>query len=74
MRQFQEHWYKPLYNDWDIVLTCGSMEGCSKVLEMVLENGDPMMAQVPTYDGVLGVVNSSVSFFFFFFLTMYFNS
>lgn len=56
MREFQEHWYKPIYNDWDTVLTCGSMEGCSKVLEMILENGDPMMAQVPTYDGVLGVL------------------
>ncbi|XP_043516488.1 kynurenine/alpha-aminoadipate aminotransferase, mitochondrial-like [Frieseomelitta varia] len=56
IREFQEHWHKPIYNDWDTVLTCGSMEGCSKVFEMVLENGDPMMAQVPTYDGVLGVL------------------
>ena len=60
MREFQEHWHKPIHNDWDIVLTCGSEEGCSKVLEMVLEKGDPMMAQVPTYDGVLSTVNSSL--------------
>ena len=57
MREFQEHWQKPIHNDWDIVLTCGAMEGCSKVLEMVLEIGDPMMVQVPTYDGILGMVN-----------------
>ncbi|XP_031831649.1 kynurenine/alpha-aminoadipate aminotransferase, mitochondrial-like [Nomia melanderi] len=53
MREYQEYWHKPKQNDWDVVFTSGSMEGCTKVFEMTLEIGDPVMVQVPCYNGVL---------------------
>ncbi|XP_026671030.1 kynurenine/alpha-aminoadipate aminotransferase, mitochondrial-like isoform X2 [Ceratina calcarata] len=53
IRKFQEYWHKPMYNDWDLIITSGSMDGCSKVFEMVLEVGDPVMVQMPAYDGIL---------------------
>ncbi|XP_076665702.1 kynurenine/alpha-aminoadipate aminotransferase, mitochondrial [Andrena cerasifolii] len=53
MRAFQEYWHKPVQNYWDVLVTAGSMEGCSKVFEMALEIGDPVMVQMPAYDGVL---------------------
>lgn len=56
MREFQKHWHKPMYNDWDVLFTSGSMEGCSKVFEMILEIGDSVMIQTPTYDGILNAV------------------
>lgn len=68
VREFQEYWHKPKYNDWDILLTCGSMDGCNKVFEMILEIGDPIMVQVPTYDGILNAVNFHYLFFFFIFV------
>ncbi|OAD58162.1 Kynurenine/alpha-aminoadipate aminotransferase, mitochondrial [Eufriesea mexicana] len=56
VREFQEYWHKPKYNDWDILFTSGSMDGCNKVFEMILEIGDPVMVQVPTYDGILNAL------------------
>lgn len=56
MREFQKHWHKPMYNDWDVLFTSGSMEGCSKVFEMTLEIGDSVMIQTPTYDGILNAL------------------
>lgn len=56
MREFQEYWHKPLQNNWDVLFTSGSMEGCSKVFEMTLEIGDPVLVQVPTYDGILNAL------------------
>lgn len=77
MREFQEYWHKPIYKDWDVLFTSGSMDGCSKIFEMTLETGDPVMVQTPTYDGILNAVNLllyysftifflSLSFFLFF--------
>lgn len=70
MREFQEYWHKPIYKDWDVLFTSGSMDGCSKIFEMTLETGDPVMVQTPTYDGILNAVNLRIRllFFFFFFL------
>ncbi|CAL7950900.1 unnamed protein product [Xylocopa violacea] len=56
MRQFQEYWHKPVQNHWDILVTSGSMEACSMVLEMVIDIGDPIMVQVPTYEGILNAL------------------
>ncbi|XP_031831655.1 kynurenine/alpha-aminoadipate aminotransferase, mitochondrial-like isoform X2 [Nomia melanderi] len=53
MREYQEYWHKPKQNEWDVIFTSGSLDGCSKVFEMTLEIGDPMMIQVPCYEGVL---------------------
>lgn len=71
MREFQEYWHKPIYKDWDVLFTSGSMDGCSKIFEMTLEIGDPVMVQTPTYDGILNAVNLllyySFTIFFLFF-------
>ncbi|KZC06543.1 Kynurenine/alpha-aminoadipate aminotransferase, mitochondrial [Dufourea novaeangliae] len=56
MRDLQEYWHKPKYNQWDVLVTPGSMEGCSKVFEMTLEIGDPVMVQVPAYNGTLNAL------------------
>ncbi|XP_029042797.1 kynurenine/alpha-aminoadipate aminotransferase, mitochondrial-like [Osmia bicornis bicornis] len=56
MRQFQEYWHKPEYNDWDILFTPGSMDGCTKVFEMTVEEEDPVMVQMPTYNGILNAL------------------
>lgn len=61
MRQFQEYWHKPAHDQWDIIFTAGSMDGCSKVFEMVLEIGDSVMVQAPTYEGILNAVNPNLS-------------
>ncbi|XP_054011217.1 kynurenine/alpha-aminoadipate aminotransferase, mitochondrial-like [Hylaeus anthracinus] len=53
IREFQEYWHKPKYPDWDIHIISGSLDGCTKVFEMTLEPGDPVMVQVPTYTGIL---------------------
>ncbi|XP_076234228.1 kynurenine/alpha-aminoadipate aminotransferase, mitochondrial [Calliopsis andreniformis] len=53
MREFQKYWHKPAQDNWDVLITSGSMEGCAKVFEMTLEIGDPVMVQVPVYDGIL---------------------
>ncbi|XP_054011203.1 kynurenine/alpha-aminoadipate aminotransferase, mitochondrial-like [Hylaeus anthracinus] len=52
IREFQEHWHTINYPNWDVHITSGSMDACSKVFEMTLEPGDAMMAQVPTYNGI----------------------
>ncbi|KOC70213.1 Kynurenine/alpha-aminoadipate aminotransferase, mitochondrial [Habropoda laboriosa] len=56
MRELQIHLHKPAYNDWDILFTSGSMDGCNKIFEMILELGDPVMVQVPTYNGILNAL------------------
>ncbi|XP_076750202.1 kynurenine/alpha-aminoadipate aminotransferase, mitochondrial-like isoform X2 [Xylocopa sonorina] len=56
MRQFQEYWHKPMQSHWDVLITSGSMEACSKVFDMVLESGDPVMVQVPAYEGILNAL------------------
>ncbi|XP_078034851.1 kynurenine/alpha-aminoadipate aminotransferase, mitochondrial isoform X2 [Augochlora pura] len=53
MKEFQNYWSKPSYDNWDIIITNGSMDACNKVFEMTLELGDPMMLQAPAYNGTL---------------------
>ncbi|XP_023245687.1 kynurenine/alpha-aminoadipate aminotransferase, mitochondrial-like isoform X2 [Copidosoma floridanum] len=55
-REFQTKWHSPRYDDWDVQVTTGSMEGCSKIFELILNEGDPVMAQSPTYGGILTAV------------------
>ncbi|XP_058806903.1 kynurenine/alpha-aminoadipate aminotransferase, mitochondrial-like isoform X2 [Phymastichus coffea] len=55
-REFQERHHSPGYADWDVHFSTGSMDGCCKIIELLLEEGEPMMAQSPTYTGVLGAV------------------
>ncbi|XP_033324065.2 kynurenine/alpha-aminoadipate aminotransferase, mitochondrial [Megalopta genalis] len=56
LKEFQNYWSKPKYDNWDIVITNGSMDACNKVFEMTLELGDPMMLQAPAYNGTLNAL------------------
>ncbi|XP_076758302.1 kynurenine/alpha-aminoadipate aminotransferase, mitochondrial [Xylocopa sonorina] len=56
MRQLQEHWHRPVQKHWDVLFTSGSMEACSKVFDMVIDIGDPVMVQVPAYEGILNAL------------------
>lgn len=47
-----------MQNNWDIAVTHGSLDGCSKVFEMIIEENDPILLQSPTYTGVIGAVRS----------------
>jgi DNA-binding transcriptional MocR family regulator len=40
-----------------VCFTTGSMEGCCKIFEMIIEKGEPLMLQSPTYTGIIGSVN-----------------
>jgi len=55
-KEFQKTWHTPRQNDWDIAFTCGSMDACNKIFEMMIDENDPIMIQVPTYTGVIGSV------------------
>ncbi|EZA56435.1 hypothetical protein DMN91_009958 [Ooceraea biroi] len=55
-KEFQTRWHKPKYNDWDAIVMCGSMDGCNKVFEMMINPNDPIMIQIPTYSGVIGAL------------------
>lgn len=55
-KEFQKEWHTPKRSDWNIAFTCGSMDACNKIFEMIIEKNDPIMIQVPTYTGVIGAV------------------
>ncbi|XP_011502054.1 PREDICTED: kynurenine/alpha-aminoadipate aminotransferase, mitochondrial-like [Ceratosolen solmsi marchali] len=55
-REFQCKWHSLQYDNWDVCFTTGSMEGCSKILEMIIEKGEPLMLQSPTFVGIIGTV------------------
>ena len=46
-----------MYSNWDVHFTSGAMEGCSKLFDMLVDDGDAIMVQSPTYTGVLGAVS-----------------
>lgn len=52
--KFQKTWHTPRRNDWDVAFTCGSMDGCNKIFEMMINENDPVMIQVPTFTGIIG--------------------
>ncbi|XP_014227830.1 kynurenine/alpha-aminoadipate aminotransferase, mitochondrial-like [Trichogramma pretiosum] len=56
MTEFQKKYHSPKYNDWDIHIVAGSMEGCSKMFSMLIEPGESAMVQSPTYTGVLNSI------------------
>ncbi|OXU18971.1 hypothetical protein TSAR_007721 [Trichomalopsis sarcophagae] len=55
-RELQSKWHSPPYADWDVHFVTGSMDGCSKIFELLIEEGTPVMLQTPTYTGILGAV------------------
>ncbi|XP_012279610.1 kynurenine/alpha-aminoadipate aminotransferase, mitochondrial [Orussus abietinus] len=57
-REFQKTWHSPKREDWDVVFTCGSQNGCTMIFELLLEEGHPVMVQSPTYTGIMSSLNS----------------
>ncbi|XP_077280838.1 kynurenine/alpha-aminoadipate aminotransferase, mitochondrial isoform X1 [Temnothorax americanus] len=55
-KEFQKIWHTPKRSDWEVVFTNGSMDGCSKIFEMMIDENDPVMIQVPLYIGILGAL------------------
>ena len=56
-KELQKIWHSPKYSDWDVTITTGSQDGCNKMLEMIVNEGDPLMVQMPMYAGLLSSVN-----------------
>lgn len=57
-REFQKTWHTPRHNNWDVAFTCGSMDGCNKIFEMMIDENDPVMMQAPAFTGVIGALAS----------------
>ncbi|XP_015180246.1 PREDICTED: kynurenine/alpha-aminoadipate aminotransferase, mitochondrial-like [Polistes dominula] len=57
-RELQCKWHNPKRTDWNVMFFAGSQDCCSKVFEMFLNEGDPIMVQSPTYTAT---INSLVS-------------
>lgn len=55
-KEFQKTWHTPRYNDWDIAFSAGSMDGVNKIVEMMIDENDPVMLQVPVYTGIIGAL------------------
>ncbi|XP_066602819.1 kynurenine/alpha-aminoadipate aminotransferase, mitochondrial-like [Prorops nasuta] len=55
-RTFQKYWHSPKRNDWDVLITPGSQNGASKVFDMFIDEGQPVMIQAPTYPGIISSV------------------
>ncbi|XP_020278783.1 kynurenine/alpha-aminoadipate aminotransferase, mitochondrial-like [Pseudomyrmex gracilis] len=55
-KELQNTWHTPRRNDWNVALTNGSLDGCNKIFEMMIDENDPVMVQTPTYTGILGAL------------------
>ncbi|KAJ8686718.1 hypothetical protein QAD02_022512 [Eretmocerus hayati] len=55
-REFQTKRHSPKYKDWDIQVTTGAIEGCSKLFEMFIGEGESVMIQAPAFPGILSMV------------------
>ncbi|XP_072753602.1 kynurenine/alpha-aminoadipate aminotransferase, mitochondrial-like isoform X2 [Anoplolepis gracilipes] len=55
-KEFLKMWHTSMQNDWDITFTSGTLDACSKVFEMMLDENDPILLQTPTYTGVIGAL------------------
>lgn len=55
-KERQKEMHKPLYDNWDLIVTTGAQDGCSKVFEMFIDEGQPVMTQSPLYPGTIGAV------------------
>lgn len=56
-KEFQKTWHSPKRNDWEVALTSGSMDACNKIFEMMIDENDPVMIQVPTYTAIIGALS-----------------
>ncbi|KAB0792112.1 hypothetical protein PPYR_14073 [Photinus pyralis] len=57
LKDFTQQIHQPPYwSQRDVLVTVGSQEAMSKVLEMCLEEGDPILVQNPLYSGIAVVL------------------
>ncbi|CAL1675647.1 unnamed protein product [Lasius platythorax] len=55
-KEFQKTWHTPMHNDWDVAFTCGSLDACNKIFEMMIDENESILLQTPTYTGTLGAL------------------
>ena len=55
--EFQKKWHEPKFKNWEVHFTTGSQDGCSKIFDLLIDKGQPVMVQTPTYTGTLGAVS-----------------
>ncbi|XP_033217726.1 kynurenine/alpha-aminoadipate aminotransferase, mitochondrial-like isoform X2 [Belonocnema kinseyi] len=52
-KEFQEKWHAPKFPNWDVHFVTGSQEGCFNIFELLINSGDAVMVQTPTFTGTL---------------------
>ncbi|XP_063985556.1 kynurenine/alpha-aminoadipate aminotransferase, mitochondrial-like [Diachasmimorpha longicaudata] len=57
-KDFQKNRHNPLFENWGIAIVPGSQDGFYKVLDMIIEEGDPIMVQAPGYTGTIAAVHA----------------
>jgi len=53
LKELQKRMHKPLYNDWNIMVTTGAQDAFTKAFYTVLDKGDTVLTENPTYSGAL---------------------
>eukprot|EP00667_Euglena_gracilis_P008936 EG_transcript_9071 len=56
LRQMQRTAHAPPYENWDLLVAPGSQDLLSKVFDMLLNEGDTLLMEEPTYSGALAAV------------------
>lgn len=57
LKKLQKHYHNPTeFSRYDLCITNGSMEGLSKVFELLLNPNDPILVDSPCYSGSLDFV------------------
>ncbi len=57
LKKLQNHYHSPIeFKRYDLCITNGSMEGLSKVFELVLNPTDTILVDSPCYSGSLSFV------------------
>ena len=57
LKKLQNHYHSPIeFNRYELCVTNGSMEGLSKVFELILNPNEPILVDSPCYSGSLDFV------------------
>ncbi|XP_011311639.1 kynurenine/alpha-aminoadipate aminotransferase, mitochondrial [Fopius arisanus] len=57
-RDFQSRWHSPPFKNWDVAVVPGSQDGFYKILDLMIDEGDPVMVQAPAYAGTIAAVHA----------------
>ncbi|XP_063973377.1 kynurenine/alpha-aminoadipate aminotransferase, mitochondrial-like isoform X2 [Diachasmimorpha longicaudata] len=57
-KDFQTRWHSPPFKNWDVAVVPGSQDGFYKILDMMIDEGDPIMVQAPAYAGTIAAVHA----------------